>query len=92
MQPRCISLQNVSMIGKAEVRDILNAHRGLVEGEKNSDNADPFAIAIAQENNCVVVTEEGHSNSVQAPKIPNNSKFRLQKCNCFMMLTIRSGK
>lgn len=53
------------------VREILKEHRGLVEGGKKRNNADPFVIALAQEKDCIVVTEEGHSNSEQSPKIPN---------------------
>ena len=33
------------------VRKILSEHRGLVEGGKKQNNADPFVIALAQENN-----------------------------------------
>ena len=53
------------------VRKILSEHRGLVEGGKKQNNADPFVIALAQENNCALVTEECRSNSLVAPKIPN---------------------
>ena len=53
------------------VRKILSEHRGLVEGGKKQNNADPFVIALAQENNCELVTEECRSNSLVAPKIPN---------------------
>lgn len=53
------------------VRKILSEYRGLVEGGKKRNNADPFVIALAQELQCSVVTEEGRSNSIIAPKIPN---------------------
>lgn len=53
------------------VSKILSEHRGLVEGGKKQNNADPFVIALAQENNCALVTEECRSNSLVAPKIPN---------------------
>jgi hypothetical protein len=53
------------------VREILKQHRGLVEGGKKKNNADPFVIALAQITGCAVITEETHSNSVQAPKIPD---------------------
>lgn len=53
------------------VRKILKEHRGLVEGGKKNNDADPFIIAIAKIADCAVVTEEARSNSEQAPKIPN---------------------
>lgn len=53
------------------VRTILCTDRGLVEGGKKRNNADPFVIALAMEKQCKVVTEEAPSNSVVAPKIPN---------------------
>lgn len=54
-----------------KVRKILSEHRGLVEGGKKQNNADPFVIALAQEQHCALVTEEVRSNSLNAPKIPN---------------------
>lgn len=56
---------------RKKVRKILSEHRGLVEGGKKQNNADPFVIALAQEQHCVLVTEEVRTNSLNAPKIPN---------------------
>ncbi|MEG0863324.1 MAG: DUF4411 family protein [Clostridia bacterium] len=56
---------------QSRVREILKEHRGLVEGGKKKNNADPFVIALAQEYDGIIVTEETRSNSIQAPKIPN---------------------
>ena len=53
------------------VREILKEHRGLVEGGKKKNNADPFVIAIAKEYNCIVVTSETPNGSREAPKIPD---------------------
>lgn len=53
------------------VRSILSKHRGLVEGGKKKNNADPFVIAVAQINNCTVVTEETRTNNAGSPKIPD---------------------
>lgn len=53
------------------VRIILTEHRGLVEGGKKKNNADPFVIALAQENKCAVVTEEVRTNNPLSPKIPD---------------------
>lgn len=63
--PSEISLQE-------RVREILAADRGLVEGGKKKNCADPFVIALAQEKDCVVVTEEARSNNPSVvPKIPD---------------------
>lgn len=54
-----------------EVRRILKDYRGLVEGGKKKNSADPFVIALALLTGFSIVTEEIHSNNEQAPKIPN---------------------
>jgi hypothetical protein len=53
------------------VRKILKEHRGLVEGGKKKNNADPFVVALAQITGCSLVTEEVHSNNPQTPKLPD---------------------
>ncbi len=52
-------------------RDILTRHRGLVEGGKKSNSADPFIIALAKLKNATVVTEEAKNGSTTAPRIPD---------------------
>lgn len=59
------------IIIQQKVRNILNEHRGLVEGGKKKNNADPFIIAIALGNNLTIVTEEIKSNNMNSPKIPD---------------------
>lgn len=54
-----------------EVRRILSLHRGLVEGGKKKNSADPFVIALAKQQGCKVVTEEVSSHNAKAPKIPD---------------------
>lgn len=54
-----------------EVRNILKEHRGLVEGGKKKNTADPFVIAIAKILKASVVTEEGRTNNLNTPKIPD---------------------
>lgn len=54
-----------------EVRRILFLHRGLVEGGKKKNSADPFVIALAKQQGCKVVTEEAPSHNANAPKIPD---------------------
>ena len=39
-----------------DVRAILSTHRGLIEGGKKKNSADPFVIALAKQQNCKVVT------------------------------------
>lgn len=56
---------------QTEVRSILSNHRGLVEGGKKKNNADPFVIAIAKLSGCAVVSEEARSNNPGSPKIPD---------------------
>lgn len=54
-----------------DVRAILSTHRGLVEGGKKKNSADPFVIALAKQQRCKVVTEEVPSHNMAAPKIPD---------------------
>lgn len=54
-----------------EVRSILADHRGLVEGGKKKNSADPFVIAIAKLSGCAVVSEEARTNNQDSPKIPD---------------------
>lgn len=53
------------------VREILQNHRGLVEGGSKKNSADPFVIALARNNRCKVVTEEVRTHNSNAPKIPD---------------------
>lgn len=53
------------------VRDILSKYRGLVEGGKKKNNADPFVIAVAKINGCTIVSEETRTNNPNSPKIPD---------------------
>lgn len=54
-----------------EVRDILATHRGLVEGGRKKNSADPFVIALAKQEHCKVVTEETRTRNIDSPKIPD---------------------
>ena len=54
-----------------EARCILKEYRGLVEGGKKKNTADPFVIAIAKISAASVVTEEGRTNNLNSPKIPD---------------------
>lgn len=54
-----------------EVRAILQNFRGLVEGGKKKNSADPFVIALAKEKQCILVTEEKRNGNKDTPKIPD---------------------
>lgn len=54
-----------------EVRNILSTYRGLVEGGKKKNSADPFVIALAMIERCNVVTEETPTRNILSPKIPD---------------------
>lgn len=54
-----------------DVRTILASHRGLVEGGKKKNLADPFVIALAKQEQCKLVTEEVHTRDIRSPKIPD---------------------
>lgn len=54
-----------------KVRTILATYRGLVEGGKKKNSADPFVIALAGIEQCAVVTEEVRTRNLKSPKIPD---------------------
>lgn len=54
-----------------KAREILKDNRGLIEGGKKANSADPFVIALAQILNAKVVTEEAKSSNLMSPKIPD---------------------
>lgn len=53
------------------VANILQKHERLVDARKNRSAADPFVIALAQLNDCTVVTAEQPSNNLSKPRIPD---------------------
>ena len=53
------------------VAEILSNHPRLVDTRKNRSGADPFVIALAKVNGCLVVTGERPTNSVDRPNIPD---------------------
>lgn len=67
-----------------EVRAILSSHRGLIEGGKKKNSADPFVIALAKINNCIVVSEEAPTRSPVSPKIPDVCPFYSVECIDFI--------
>ena len=53
------------------VTDILEQHPKLLDTRKGRSGADPFVIALAQTNECAVVTGESRTNSLKRPNIPD---------------------
>ena len=53
------------------VINILTNHPRLIDNRKNRSGADPFVIALAQVENCTVVTYETPSHSPNRPRIPD---------------------
>ena len=66
------------------VRTILQNHRGLVEGGKKKNSADPFVIALAKEKQCTLVTEENRNGNKDTPKIPDICDVYGIKCINFV--------
>jgi len=63
------------------VKEILQKFGALVTKPKKPNSADPFIIALAKQNSCVVVTEEGHGTEIN-PTIP-------YVCNCYGIKCIK---
>ena len=72
-------------------RDILYKHRGLVEGGKKANSADPFVIALARQKNATVVTEEGKNGSLSAPQIPDVCEKEQIDCIDFITFLRRNA-
>ena len=53
------------------MNNILGKYERLVDQRKNRTAADPFVIALAQINNCKVVTAEHPRNNLLKPNIPD---------------------
>lgn len=69
---------------QTEVRSILANYRGLVEGGKKKNSADPFVIALARLSGYAVVSQEARSNNMNSPKIPNVCSELGIKCLTFI--------
>lgn len=61
------------------VETIVNAHIGFVDPDSTRDVADPFVVALAEENGCPVVTAE-KPGRVNKPKIPDVCRVRQVRC------------
>ncbi len=69
-----INFQTLDSTQEDIVKDIMSKHEGLVDLDKSTEDADPFVIALAKSENCIVVTQENRvslSGPKSKPKIPN---------------------
>lgn len=65
---------------QARATKILATHPNLIDLKKPNSSADPFVIASAMINSCIVVTEEGNSGGPNKSKIPDVCKHYDIKC------------
>ncbi|MBU2714215.1 DUF4411 family protein [Zooshikella harenae] len=79
-----------SSVQKAAI-DILRQHPGLLDLKKNKSSGDPFIIATALCNDCLIVTEEKLSNSPIRPKIPNVGRAVGVECITIVEVFRREG-
>ncbi|MBI2857708.1 MAG: DUF4411 family protein [Chloroflexi bacterium] len=73
------------------VRDILRRYPRLLDTRRNRSGADPFVIALAQIEGCVVVTNEGLSNSPARPQIPDICQALGNPCIDFVEMARRQN-
>lgn len=69
VRKECFLPSDISV--QQKVRDILRNHRGLIEGGTKKNSADPFVVALAQDKQYKVVTEETRTRNANSPKIPD---------------------
>ena len=63
-----------------KVIEILATHPNLVDAGKGRSGADPFVIALAELNQCIVVTGEVATGKPSKPRIPDVCKDRSVRC------------
>jgi len=73
------------------VAEIMGRYPRLVDTRKNRSTADPFVIAVASLNdpNFVVVTQEGPTNNIAKPKIPDVCAAEGLGCISILDLIVR---
>jgi hypothetical protein len=67
---------NIQIRGK----ELLGVYPRLVMAKKQAFSADPFIIATAQVNGCILVTEEGATGNMNRPNIPDVCQAEGQAC------------
>jgi hypothetical protein len=63
-----------------EVAKILGTHSNLLDLKNKKSSADPFIIAVAKVNDCIVVTEEQPSGGPHKSKIPDVCRYYGIRC------------
>ncbi len=53
------------------VQEVMGQFPGLVDIQRQRSTADPFVIALAKVRQATVLTQEGYSNRLDKPKIPD---------------------
>ena len=73
------------------VGGLMGSYPRLVDTRKNKSTADPFviALALAHEKPCIVVSEEGATNSLEKPKIPDVCAAEGLECIKILNLIVR---
>jgi hypothetical protein len=74
-----------------KVREILRTHGNLVDIKRRKSGADPFVIAHAILNKCIVVTEEKPSGGPDKSKIPDVCKAYNVECIRVLDMFRREG-
>ncbi|HUT61305.1 MAG TPA: DUF4411 family protein [Phycisphaerae bacterium] len=70
------------------VSQILRDHPRLVDTRKNRSGADPFVIALAKVQDCVVVTGEPPTNNPDRPNIPDVCRAMGVRCISLLQLVL----
>jgi len=73
------------------VQEILLKHKKLLDQRKNRSGADPFVIALAQLNECTVVSNERATNSPERPNIPDVCRAYGIRCITVLELIREQG-
>ena len=68
------------------VTKILCVHERLLDTRKGRSGADPFVIALAQVNNCRVISQEPRTNKPEKPNIPDVCFAMNIKCRNLLQL------
>jgi len=73
------------------VQEILLKHKKLLDQRKNRSGADPFVIALAQLNECTVVSNERATKSPERPNIPDVCRAYGIRCITVLELIREQG-
>lgn len=76
---------------QAAVSKILTTHRTLIDSRRNRSSADPFVVALAQQNSCMVLTDEIPTGKPHRPHIPDVCSAYGIQCDNLLGLVRREG-